>query len=76
MKLLWHFGEIGVLVSNHDGLSMIEHSINVVDHKFRNVRNVVENEIPVRANQTGYIHVLVVDAQVVSLPDQSFDDLD
>jgi hypothetical protein len=40
------------------------------------MRNAVEDEIPVRTNQTGNIHVLVIDAQVIPLPDEAFDDFD
>ena len=72
MEPLRHRFEIRILVSYHDGLGVIEHRVNIADHELRYVRNVVENEIPVRAHQAGNIHVLIVDAQIVSLSNQAF----
>src|SRR5438445_8053793 len=75
-QTLGHFVEVRIFVADHDGLSVIQHCVDVVDHKFGYVRNMVEDEVPVRANQTGNIHVSVVDAQVISLSQQAFDDFD
>src|SRR5216683_5427777 len=75
-QTLGHFVEVRILVADHDGLSVIQHCVDVADHKFGYVRNTVEDEVPVRANQSCNIHVLVIDAQVMALPDKAFDDFD
>jgi len=55
-------GGVLLLRQADDGLGVTQHRVNVADHKFRDMRNVVEDEIPVRADQTRNIYVPVINA--------------
>src|ERR1700722_1740052 len=67
--------EIRIFITDHDSLCMNQHFVHVIDHELRYVWNVVQDKVSVRAHQTGDIHVPVIDAQIVTFSQQSFDDL-
>ena len=57
-------------------LSVLQNCIDIVHHQSGNMRNAVEYEIAIRANQSRHLHVFVVDAYIEALPCETFDDLD
>src|ERR1041385_9264118 len=60
-QALRHAVEAAVIVPNHDGLRVIENLVDVLDHQLRDVGNAVQDEIAVRTDEAGKLHVLVVD---------------
>ena len=59
-----------------DGLGVVQNRIDLVDHQPGYVRDVIQDEVAIRADQAGYIYVFVVNAQVVALPDEMLDHID
>src|SRR5437868_3209816 len=55
---------------------MIQHRIETVNHQPRDVRDTVQDEIAIRPYKAGEAHISVIDAQIVALADEAFDDLD
>src|SRR5215469_16237969 len=65
--------EVRISVADHDCLAVLQHWVDVADHQPGNVRDAIQNEIPVGAYQFGYLHVLVIDAQDVTLAGKALD---
>ena len=55
---------------------MTKNRIDILDHQFGNVWNMIEDEVPVGTDQAGHMNVFVIDPKVVAFPDKSFDDFD
>src|SRR6185437_15513012 len=68
--------EFRIIVPDHDGLSVLQHSNDVWDHQLGYVRYTVQYEITVGADQGGKVYVSVIDTEVVSFSDQPLYELD
>ena len=53
---------------------MFQDCADVVHHQSSNVWNPVQNEVPVGADQFRQLHVLIIDSQVIALPDEPLDE--
>src|SRR5262244_1231730 len=58
----------------HEQLGFGDDALDIAAHDRRNVRNVLLDETPVRAEQARQVHVRVVDEQVESLADELLGD--
>src|SRR5205085_1596741 len=70
-----HLGELGRTVADDDGLGMREHVVDGGHHEPRDVRNLVQDVVAVRAVQAGEAHAAVVHAQLVALADEALGEL-
>src|SRR5882762_2262304 len=68
--------ELTGFIADHDGLSVLQNCVDIVYHQSGNVRNTVEDEIPIRTNQSRHLHIFVVDTYVIAFPSEPFDDFD
>ncbi len=68
--------KLRILITNHNSLGVIENAIYVVHHEAGNVRNAVEDEVPIRANQACHIHAFVKNAEIVAFADEVLDHFD
>src|SRR6476660_2998756 len=57
-----------IVVPDYDGLRMFQDGLGVRNHKLRNMRNMIQDEILVCADETRNVYVPVVDAQIVTFP--------
>ena len=64
-----------VFVTDHDGLCMIQYCVDSIHHEPGNVRNTVQDEVAVGADQASHFYVAVENTQVVTFADQVLDDL-
>ena len=51
--------EVRISVADHDRLAVLQHCVDVADHQPGNVRDAIQNEIPVCANQLGHIYTFL-----------------
>src|SRR5271170_5175681 len=65
-----------ILVADHDGLGMIQNRIDTVDHEPGYVRNMIEDEVSIGANQAGQVYIFIENTQVIAFADEVFNDLD
>src|SRR6202050_969762 len=77
-RLTWpdfagHGPELRILIANDDCFRILHYVLHLVDHEAGNMRNSVQNKIPVGADKTRNTHILVVDAQVVTFAQKSLD---
>src|SRR5579864_551006 len=75
-QTLEYAAKIRIVVSDHNRFRMLENRIDTVDHQPGYVRNAIEDEIPIGTNETGQVHILIENAQVVAFSDESFDYFD
>src|SRR5205814_117920 len=75
-QVLGHTLKVRVIGANHNRLCMTKNRIDILDHQFGNVWNMIEDEVPVGTDQAGHMNVFVIDPKVVAFPDKSFDDFD
>src|SRR5260370_31095607 len=68
--------KLRIIITDHEGLCMIQNFLDTVDHQSRYVRNVVKNEVAIGTNQAGQIHVLVKNAQVITLTNEALNHFD
>src|SRR5579862_7444542 len=64
--------EFLIVIANDDCLSVGQNGVDVRYHQFRNVRDPIQNEIPVRSDQRRQVDVAIIDAQIISLANQPF----
>ena len=66
----------GVALPTTIGLRVLEDLVDRSHHQPRDVRDLVQDVVAVRADAAGEVHVLVVDREIVALADQPLDELD
>jgi len=75
-QALEHAMKVGVIIANHDRLRVIKNCIDILDHEFRNMRNMIQDEVPVCSDQASYTNIFVINSKIIAFPDKSFDDFD
>src|SRR4029077_13830959 len=68
--------KLRILIADHDCLGVIQHGIDPAHDQSGNVRNMVENEVPIGTNQASQTHVLVINPEVIALADEVFNNFD
>jgi hypothetical protein len=71
-----HVGELGRSVADDQRLGMREHFLDGGNHEAGDVRDLVQNVVPVGAVDCRQAHVAVVHAQLVALADEALGELD
>ena len=61
--------EFRIVIADDDRLCVSKNLVCCRHHQPRNVRNAIEDEIPIGANQAGHIHILVENAQIITFAD-------
>jgi len=71
-----HTEEVRIFVADHDRLSVLQHGPDIADHVPGYMWYMIEEDVAIGSHQASYIHVPVINTEIITLAYQAFDDLD